>query len=131
MTDAAVVKTIDVTPQFNYSHDMEVVKRFIEQTTKHSDMVVEHPGDYEYDHLVNMADYVRINLDAIRAAVSGLMADDIQRQIVMGQFPLIKQLRLHEYEARITPGKNDICTAPGSAVFGSCGGDPKSPVHTL
>ena len=82
-------KTIDVTPIFNYTRQIAIVKRFIEQLTVLS-------GE---DHLGSEAiAYTRDYLPVVRGAISELMADDIKAQIQSGEFPLrLPAITFHEF----------------------------------
>lgn len=94
-------KTVDVTPIFNYTRPVEIVKRFIEQLTLLS-------GD---EHLGSEAiAYVRTNVDHVRSAVSEVMADDIKQQIADKVFPIrAPSLYLHEFEPYDGDPERRVC----------------------
>lgn len=76
------VKTYDVTPIFNYTRPVEVVKRFIEQLTAQN-------GGQPHPVYGNDIDgYIDANLSHVRAAVSEIMADDVKQQIADKTFPI-------------------------------------------
>ena len=95
----ATGEIVDVTPIFNYTRDITIIKRFVEQVTRLS-------GD---DHLGSEAlAYIRTNLPWARQAISSLMADDIKWQIASGIFPLREPvITFHEFKP--DPIDKDVC----------------------
>jgi len=79
MATDEVVGSIVLNPQFRYHRDVEILKRFTERLSALSDG----------DHLGSEAiAYVRANIQHARDAVSGVMADDVERQIqITKDFP--------------------------------------------
>jgi hypothetical protein len=116
-------RTIDVTQVFHYSRDIEIVKRFIEQLTKHSDTIAKRPDpESDYEQLAELADYVAANLTHVRNAVSEAMADDIKTQIAEGKFPLrTQQVEFHPF----TPYEANPLACD------ECGGQKDILTHTL
>jgi len=110
-------ETMDLTPSFRYHRDVEILKRFGEQLMLLS-------GD---DHLGSeIVKYVRTNMPHVVSALSGILADDVERQIqITKDFP------------RPQPGFDgahpfvamDERHAP--ATCNSCGRSEDRPEHTL
>ena len=87
----ATGEIVDVTPIFNYTRDITIIKRFVEQVTRLS-------GD---DHLGS-------DLPWASQAISSLMADDIKWQIASGIFPLREPvITFHEFKP--DPIDKDVC----------------------
>jgi hypothetical protein len=115
-------ETVDLTPIFNYHRDVEIVKRFLEQLTAMQKNV--HAGD--------VYRYLDDNLIHARNAMSGIMADDIERQIqITKDFPLRPQLFLHQFVGEDLPGDWPIGKPEPVCTEDDCYVKRGAMVHTL
>ena len=109
------IRSIDVTPEFNYSRHVEIIKRFTEQLTVLSDPDGEHLGS-------EAIAYIRKNIPWARRAVSEIMADDIRLQIKDESFPnRAPTIRFHEFIP--DPVDTEVCINEGCYSF------PTADVH--
>lgn len=100
-TQTERVGSVTLNPTFNYHRDVEIVKRFTERLSALSDD--QHLGS-------EAISYVRANIGHVRDAVSGLMADDVERQIqITKDFPLRPQLFLHPFTSSPMSSDPDRC----------------------
>lgn len=118
------VKTVDVTPIFNYDRHVEIVKRFIEQLTKHSQHIASPmPGEEDHELVAAMADYVALTIEDVRKAASEIITDNIETQIREKRFPLSgPHLYLHPFEP-YKQGYTNLCV--------ECDGSRTALAHVL
>jgi hypothetical protein len=112
---------VNLTPQFNYSRHVEIIKRFVEQVTANGSKLAD-----------DQARYIEANLEHVRDAMSQLLADDIERQIqITKNFPHGPALDLHPFElyTGTMPHNGDVCGA--RVPSGRCGALRSDMVHTL
>lgn len=112
------IEFLNITPHFRYHRDVEILKRFIEQASRLS----------LDDHLGSEAiAYIRTNVEHAREAMSGVMADDVERQIqITRDFPRPEPGwdGAHPFVAMDERHAPDVC-----ATCGRTG--PNRPEHTL
>ena len=129
----ATVETVDVTPIFNYTREIEIVKRFAERLSALSEAIAnastDPSSDEPFETLAAMADFVRPALPHVRQAISELMADDIKHQILDGTFPLrFPAIDFHEFQPE---GQINDATSPPHCMYEECWALEDTVAHAL
>jgi hypothetical protein len=115
-------RTLDLTPSFNYSREVEIVKRFIEKVS-YAPSLFSDPRE--------IADWLGKVLPQVRKAMGLVMSNDIERQILITKdFPIrFSILDFHEY----TPYEASVEVFAGSETIpcSTCDGQADALAHLL